>query len=135
MPPRKSDRAHRLTGTYRPDRHGRTAAPPSPEESPLEPPATLTAGLAAIWRELSAGAPWLTAADRAALDLAVRGVAELRKGSPSAALLAAVGAALDRLGLSPKARGETTSIEPERAAAPERKGARYFDSPSSDGRR
>jgi len=130
MPPRKSDARHRLAGTYRPDRHGRPAAPPPAAAGPLEPPADLPKSLASIWRELAGEAPWLSARDRAPLELAVRAFAELRaSASPSPALLAQVGAALDRLGLSPKARGETTAIEPQRPKAP-RKIDRYVNPPN-----
>lgn len=115
MPPRKSDRLLRLAGAHRQDRHGRGAASAKRRAAGAigKPPTYFDAGLKAIWRELASEAHWLTSADRGALELAVRAVSALRsERSPKPALLAQVGRALDRLALSPGARGENPGIRP-----------------------
>lgn len=125
MPSRKNDALHRRSGTYRRDRHGGGAGAASGGAPVGKAPAYFTADQRAIWQELSGGAPWLSAADRAALELAVRAVAALRSSpSPPPALLAQVGRALDRLALSPGARGENSGIRPN---APDEPGNPFGD--------
>jgi len=110
--PRKSVRRLALAGNLRRDRH-KVAPPPAGDVG--DPPQHFAPALAALWREFVAEAEGrLSRVDRKALELAVLAFAASRKGPTTAALVAATGAALDRLGLSPKSRGETTAGEPRR---------------------
>lgn len=118
---RKSDRIHRLAGTLRPDRHGQAAdRPPAPTAGIGRPPAYFDAPLRKVWRELATAAPWLTEADRHAMELACRAVGALRSTtSPPPALLSQVGRALDRIALSTSSRGESPGVrDRQRKAAP-----------------
>ena len=82
--PRKSAEVHRLTGTYRRDRHG---AIPVPEGKPLgKPPRDWPADLQLAWKDITtAGAGRLVEADRVHAELAARCLARVRSPDGKAA--------------------------------------------------
>lgn len=100
---KKSATIHRLTGTYRGDRHAREVFKVAPIDP--TPPPHLGDAAADAWRELvTAGADWLTNSDRLAVEIAANLMAIERSGQGKAAHTAQLVGLLQRLGLTPAGR-------------------------------
>jgi hypothetical protein len=96
---RKSAEVHRLTGTYRKDRHGPV---PQPDEEPLGLPKGLPAEVRRAWRDIAAsGEGRLTAADAVLVEAAARSLARVRSPEAKAADYSNLIRASMALGLDP----------------------------------
>ena len=110
-----------LTGAFakNPQRRAVRAGEPRPTVPLGDPPRQLDRAQSAVWRELAGLAPWLTAADRIALELTARLLVTLRANdglpAPHHAQLVAL---LTRLGLTPADRSKINAPQPEEEVDP-----------------
>lgn len=107
--PRKPTAALELAGAYKKDPARKRARKGEPKpDAPLgEPPATLQELEADVWRELAAAAPWLTGADRAALEIATRLMFAFRVASiVDYKIVGPLISALAKLGMTPADRSK-----------------------------
>lgn len=115
--PRRSAEIHRLTGTFRNDRHATAGIAVEPFDT--TPPAHLGDAERAAWAELVQGAePFLAASDRISVELAACLLVRSRTEVCTPSLIAQLVGLLRGLGLTPGGRAALDRVTPPKAANP-----------------